>query len=149
MCACVRARVVSCRANSLSAVCFHFSAEPQINFLSFNGSTLTVAENTTATLAFTVTQGVSPPALASVSIGTLSFSSNPHAFTPHCQILYRNGTCMKPRQEDCVCDKATGRYELTTWVDRQLHNSHWAVRLGFVQGVESIERNFVMKVLCE
>ena len=125
---------------------------PEIDFLSFNDSTFTVAENTTANLAFTVTTGFTDRSrdpslhnLESVSIGRLTSSK----LVPHCQIAHTNGTCQATLLGDCVCNPVTGKYEMTLWVDRQLQHSQWAVTLHFGPGEEPFERRFVMNVVCK
>ena len=133
----------------------HAKSSMDIEFLSFNGSTFTVMENTSTTLAFTISTSFTLdddislfPSLNSVSVERLPYSSS-QPTTRLCTFPHTNGLCLSGNVSDgnCTCDPATNSYQFTTWVDRQLHHSQWRVKLDFQEGaVLPAERRFQMDV---
>ena len=134
----------------------HAESSVDVEFLSFNGSTFTVMENTSATLAFTISTSFALdedislfPSLKAVSVERLPYSSS-QPTTRLCTFPHTNGLCLSGNvsEGNCTCDPATNSYQFTTWVDRQLHHSQWRVKLDFEVGaVLPAERRFQMDVI--
>ena len=137
-------------------VSLHPESSVDVEFLSFNGSTFTVMENTSATLAFTISTNFALdddislfPSLKSVSVERLPYSSS-QPTTRLCTFPHTNGLCLRGNvsEGNCTCDPATNSYQFTTWVDRQLHHSQWRVKLDFEErAVLPAERRFQMDVI--